>query len=239
MSSTRSASLSAAVSWETISSVLPSCTADRQEGGEDDAGGARIEAGAGFVGQNERRIVRQRARDGDPLLLAAREVLRPVAKSLRQPEPGQQFGGALALPAPRHDVGERHRQHHVLDRAEGREQVEALEHIADMAGAKPVAARLRQAEDVGVIDADRAGRRQGDAGDQVQQRRLARAAAAAQHRASSRPAARGARHRAPRDWPRRPAETTSSHRCRTTAGAHRDRRIASRVHESATGWRVD
>ena len=61
-----------------ISSVLPSCATDSQKYGQHLAGGSRVKAGAGFVGQDEGRIVRQSARDGDPLLLAAREVLRPM-----------------------------------------------------------------------------------------------------------------------------------------------------------------
>src|SRR5215831_19512018 len=138
---------------------FPFLPTDGQKGRQNLPGGPEIQAGAGFIGEDQRRAVGQGTRNRNPLLLASREVLGFVSEALRKAQLRQQLGGALALQALWHGVREHHRKRHVLERAEGRKQVEGLEHIADLPGAKAVAARFGQGEDIGVADMDRAGGR--------------------------------------------------------------------------------
>ena len=80
-------------------------------------------------------IVGQGAGDGDALLLAARELLRPV-RCRRAPRPTRASSSrarAFALGA-RH-AGEHHRQRHVLQRGHRRDEVERLEDHPDVRAA--------------------------------------------------------------------------------------------------------
>src|SRR5215472_13894747 len=138
-------------------------TADAQKYLQDLARRSCVEAGAGFIGQHQWRAVGERARNGNPLLLAAGELRGLVPQTLREAQSSEEIGGAPALQAPRHVAGEHHRQHHVLDRTESGKQIEGLEHIPDILGAEPVAMRLRQGEEIGVVDVNCAGAWRGDA----------------------------------------------------------------------------
>jgi hypothetical protein len=44
-----------------------------------------VEGARRFVGENQRRVVDERPGDGHPLLLSARELVRPMAEPMRQP----------------------------------------------------------------------------------------------------------------------------------------------------------
>src|SRR5207244_4703994 len=46
----------------------------------------RVELAGRLVGEQQARAVRERRADGDPLLLAARELARPGASLLREPD---------------------------------------------------------------------------------------------------------------------------------------------------------
>ena len=50
-----------------------------------------------FVGEEDRRIVRERTRDRDPLLLAARHVTRPVVQAVAEIDPLAAARSARAL----------------------------------------------------------------------------------------------------------------------------------------------
>ncbi len=78
-------------------------------------------------------------------------------------------------------AGEPHREHHVLQRREAGQQIERLEDVADPLRPKAVALRLGHQRDVPVVDPHLARIGPADAGDDVQQRRLAAAALADQH----------------------------------------------------------
>ena len=85
-------------------SMLWVATIDREAGGahelgqrgEHVVGGVRVEISGRLVGQQDARRIGDRARDRDPLLLAARELRRPVRQALLEPEIVEQLGGALA-----------------------------------------------------------------------------------------------------------------------------------------------
>ena len=104
--------------------------------------GARIEVAGRLVGQHQARLVDQRARDRDPLLLPAGQLAGMVVQAVAQADPFQRGRRALAARA-RVRARVDQRQLHVLERGRAREQVEALEHEAE----RPVA---RLGERVGV-----------------------------------------------------------------------------------------
>ena len=77
----------------------------------------RVELAGGLVEQDQRRVGHDRARDRDPLLLAARELARVVVQPVVQPDDAERDPHplvALLLREPR----EQQRQLHVLERGE-------------------------------------------------------------------------------------------------------------------------
>ncbi|BBY83983.1 hypothetical protein MPUL_51410 [Mycolicibacterium pulveris] len=91
-----------------------------------------IQVGRGFVGQNQRRIQRNRAGDRDPLLLTAAEITGTMVQPVVQADPRQQLIRAFGRRAPRH-ARRAQRHHDVLPRGQARHQVERLEDDADAA----------------------------------------------------------------------------------------------------------
>ena len=93
---------------------------------------ARVEVARRLVGEQDRGIVHERPRDGDALLLAARELVRVVARAVAQTDGGERRERArAALRGRRRRALVQQRQLHVLERARAREQVEALEDEPD------------------------------------------------------------------------------------------------------------
>ena len=94
-----------------------------------------VEGGGRLVGQQERRVVRQGAGDGDPLLLTARSSRGGA--SPRAEADAIQSSAARATrrgrPPRRRAAG-----HHVLGRRQARDEVERLEHDADGVAAERV-----------------------------------------------------------------------------------------------------
>src|SRR3546814_13690647 len=83
-----------------------------EELGEDLVGCRFVKIAAGFVGQDEARPVRRVAGAGAPLLLAARQLARPMLQTLPGAQPASQFPPAmLAVRAtfPGDDLGPRTR----------------------------------------------------------------------------------------------------------------------------------
>ena len=76
----------------------------------------------------------------------------------------------------RPEMGRIWAQEHVFEGVIGSEQMEALKHIAQVARPEAIARRLRQGTDLRAIDDHATGIGSQDPGDQMQQRRLARAA---------------------------------------------------------------
>ena len=60
-------------------------------------GGLRVEVAGRLVGQQDRRVVDQRARDRHALLLAAGELARVVVLAVRQAERGERLGARRSL----------------------------------------------------------------------------------------------------------------------------------------------
>ncbi len=93
--------------------------------------GGRVEVAGRLVGEEDRRVVDQRAGDGHALALAAGELVGLVVHALAEPDPLQ--GAARPFPAlaARH-AGVDQRQLDVLQRVGARQQVEGLEDEADL-----------------------------------------------------------------------------------------------------------
>ena len=98
---------------------------------EDRLGVARVEIAGRLVGDDQIGIGDDGARDGDALLLAARERARVVVEPLVEADDAQRGLGALqALGLV--EMREQQRQRDVVARVEHRDQVEELEDQADV-----------------------------------------------------------------------------------------------------------
>src|SRR5688500_13314011 len=93
----------------------------------------RVEIAGRLVGEEDARRVRKRARDGNALLLSARELHREVMPTLCKANPLEQLIGACACA-----FGAAKLQWNldVLPGRERRYQLEALEHEADLLAAE-------------------------------------------------------------------------------------------------------
>src|SRR5450755_4659492 len=98
-----------------------------------DADGRRgVEVSGGLVGEEDQRPVDERSRDRHPLLLTAGELTGEVVRLLREPDEVEDLGNLRAHDVARpsdHLEGERD----VLVHGLVREQLEVLEHAADVA----------------------------------------------------------------------------------------------------------
>ena len=112
--------------------------------------GLRVELTGRLVGEQSARLVRQRARDRHALLLAARQLRRPMRRAARRARrtPAARARASPARAARHLRLG--HRQLDVLDRRQRRHQIEALKDETDVQ--QPKARRRRVAH---LIDARR------------------------------------------------------------------------------------
>src|SRR5436190_1136060 len=103
----------------------------------------RVEVSRRLVGEQDRGIAHDGARDGDALLLASRELHRIVFGPVHHPHFFERLLHALRALRPRHaTVGER--QLDILGDGEVANQIEGLEHEADPPVADPRSLRRRQ-----------------------------------------------------------------------------------------------
>ena len=100
----------------------------------DDLGAGRLVEIAGrLVGDEDRRLGRQRARERHALLLAAGQLRRIVVQPLASPTAASSRAARSWASG---DAGELERHRDVLQRRHGRDEVEGLEHDADIAAAE-------------------------------------------------------------------------------------------------------
>ncbi len=153
----------------------PPLVVERLENRDDLLRGVRVEVAGRLVGEQDGRIVHQAAGDGDALLLAARQLRRGVVPALRQAHPLE----APARPRPAFGVGHvglrrvEQRQLDVLEGVGARQQVEVLEHEADLVVADLGAAVAVEVRDLDAVEHVAAGGRPVETADDVHQRRLA------------------------------------------------------------------
>ena len=176
---TRSATSSITGSWVATIAVTPSARTTVRMSSMIRWPGLGVELAGGLVGEQEPRPVGERPRDRDPLLLAARQLVRPVARPLGEarrapaaPPPGASRSARVRADEPQRDLD-------VLGRGQDRDQAERLEDERDRAPADLRRLVLAQARDLRPVDDDGAGRRLVEAAEEVEQRRLARARSAA------------------------------------------------------------
>jgi len=144
---------------------------------DDLATGRLVEITGRLIGNQNRRMRRERTCQRDALLLAARQLRRIVIDTLAQSDRGQFLRGALEGIAGAREF-ERHRD--VLQRRHGGDQVERLEHDADMPSAKARERVLVERAQVLPRDVDRPGVGPLQSGRDHQQGRFARAGRANQ-----------------------------------------------------------
>ncbi len=127
---TRSATSSMAGSCVATMAVTPSLAHQAPQQTHDSVAGLRVQLAGRLIGQQQRRLVGQRAGDGDPLLLATRQLVRPMVRPIRQPHQAQQLGDPLlAQLRLRRDQAQRHLD--VLGGGQDGQQPEGLEDEAD------------------------------------------------------------------------------------------------------------
>src|SRR5690625_5303466 len=140
------------------------------------AGGGRVEAGDGFVGQHHRRLLRERAGNSDPLLLPAGEGVRADVRLFGNADAGQAlmrerdvlFREGTEHAAPRGQAAEAARQD-VAEDAGALHEVERLEDHSD-AGTRAAQFGTAGGGDVAAVHADAAAARHDQAVDGPDQR---------------------------------------------------------------------
>jgi hypothetical protein len=131
-----------------------------------------------LVSQEERRAIREGASDRDALLLAAGQLVGPVVDPVPEADELEQLAHArVALAWLRADEPQRHLD--VLRGREDRHQPERLEDEADVAPPESHELRLGRLRHLQPVDRDRAAGRPVQGSHERQERRLARAGAAA------------------------------------------------------------
>ncbi len=119
---------------------------------EDRFGRDRVQVAGRFVRHDQRRVVRQGAGDGGPLLLTAGDRAGQLVGLIRQLDQIEQFEGARAALGGFVFAGELHRQSDVLGQAEGGQQLEELEDDAHILAAPDRKLALAHLMDRGVVD---------------------------------------------------------------------------------------
>ena len=136
--------------WVAMIDVRPYALMHVAQQGVQGVGGLLVEVARGLVGQQHRGAHDQRARDGNPLLLPAREHPGPVREPFTEPDAAQQLFGARAGLGHR-DARNPHRHLGVLERGELRQEMVKLEDEPD--------AVIPEADDGGVVERRQAVRR--------------------------------------------------------------------------------
>ena len=102
------------------------------EEGQDLLRRAAVESAGRLVGEQEARVVHERPRDGDALLLSAGQLHGSVMRPIGEADPSERLQGALAAGLAV-AAGIDHRQFHIAQRIDAGQQVELLEDEADLA----------------------------------------------------------------------------------------------------------
>ena len=119
----------------------PALPRDLAQHVEHDRRRLRVEVPGGLVGEHDRRVVDERPRERDALLLAAGQLVRHPAGGVGQPEALDEL--AAALQGARRGVGQARGQRDVLLARQLRDEVEELEHEPDPPSPQPRRDRAR------------------------------------------------------------------------------------------------
>jgi hypothetical protein len=132
--------------------------------------GRRVEGAGRLVGEDDLRPGDQRPGDGDALLLAARQLARPVPGPVSEADGSEHRAHLAGLRRP---ASQPARQLHVLPGSQRGDEVERLEDEADPGAAQDRQRAGGQAAEHGARDADLAGGDAVEPGGALQQRGLA------------------------------------------------------------------
>ena len=105
-----------------------------EEVSDDLVAGRGVEVPGRLVREEEGGAVDEGAGDGDALLLAARKLARIVPQAVVEPHRGELFAGPVEGVGGARELA---RRGHVLDGGHGRDEVEGLEHDADVGPPEP------------------------------------------------------------------------------------------------------
>jgi hypothetical protein len=130
----------------------------------------RIEVAGRLVGEQDVGVAGERPRQRHALLLTAGQLARQVIQATAEADLVEQRGGLVARVGAAPDL---QRQGDILERRHAGQQLERLEHEADPSGAQGRAGILVERGQVFTEQLDPARRRQVQAGEQAEQRRLA------------------------------------------------------------------
>ena len=175
-SSTRSAVAARVASCVTISSVAPRARASDSSTGMHSRAVVVVEIAGGLIGEQQARLVHQGARDRDALLLAPGELIDRARGARRKAHPASAARLRARAAAPRTPFNSSTRRT-FSSHVERRDEVEELVDEADVRAAVERAPGSASARHLGAVDLDGAGVGAVDAADEVEERRLARAAA--------------------------------------------------------------
>ena len=135
-----------------------------------------VERGRDFIAQQQRRLHRERARDGHALLLSARELIGISVELVAETDAFEHLLRDLARLRTRRFLDDALREHDVFSGAQMRKQVVLLKHHADL---QPEAAQVGMAcVDALAVDADRSRIDALQSVERAQQRALSGTAAA-------------------------------------------------------------
>src|SRR5258705_11967468 len=133
----------------------------------------RVEIAGRLVGEQQRRVVSQRLSVADTLVLAAGALIGMVAKPVAEAYGLRRVGRALPPLRGGHLARVEQRELDVLDRGCAREQVEPLEHEADLRVAHVREVARRERRHVVPVQEVASGGRPIEAAEQMHERRLA------------------------------------------------------------------
>jgi len=104
---------------------------------KDDLGGCRVQVASGLIGDNHFRFPDQGACNGNPLLLASRELARHMIESSGDAEPFREFSRVRTVRRDYARGGELTREQDVVDHRDVRDKIEGLENKANIFVSRP------------------------------------------------------------------------------------------------------
>ena len=126
-----------------------------------------VEFAGRLIGENQLRLLEQRSRDGDALLLAAGQVVGSMQKSVGQAKASQQLSSLLTKLI--RNASRKIRHEHVVNGVQIAQQIEALEDEPHVVAAVSVSLREQHRSELVTVHLDRSAAWQIERTQQVQQ----------------------------------------------------------------------
>src|SRR5215813_9802668 len=148
---------------------------------DDQVAGPGVEVGGGLVGQDQRRALHEGTTDGDALALSSTQLVGESIAETGKPDLVEHLERAFPAFSRLH-FQEEERVLDVLVRGEDRDEVEGLEDEADVSGTEVGLGVVAERQDVHAADLQTSAGGNVDAGEQVEERRLAASRGSDHHR---------------------------------------------------------